>query len=123
MSDPKMVKVNGKNMPTEEALDLLKKDSVKVTKVQIEFDNPKKEEIAATVPLTSEGFAIEKAIISGLSKKMDAMGASYLVFSMTGSPYIQGRTLRIVLSDPAPAQSWLKRILLDWATKFVEKNT
>lgn len=103
------VRVNGKNMPSAEAIEKLQQDNVKVTSVGFTFENKDKD---PTTPLSNEGFAIPKEIIAGLSQAMDEYGADHIKYTMEGSPYIMGRTLTVTIQDPRPEPTRFGKILI-----------
>lgn len=113
------VKVNGKNMPSDTALDLLKKESTRVTKFAIHFPNKKK---VTNMPTSSVGFAIPKAMISELCRTMDRMNADRIKYTLSGSPYILNRTLTLIMEIPRPEPRGLKRLLRSLAEWLMEKS-
>lgn len=103
------IKINGKDRTTEESIELLKKESTVVHQVSIGFDNPSKK---TDIPMSNEGFEIPQDIIAGLSVAMDEYGAEHIIWTMSGSPYIRGRTLIVRMEEPKPEPTWFKSKLI-----------
>lgn len=113
------VKVNGKNMPSDSALELLAKESTKVTKLSLTFKNEKKKK---DIPTSSIGFTIPKAMISELCRTMDRMNADRIKYKLNGSPYILNRNLTIIMEDPRPEPRGVKKLLRRLAEWLMEKS-
>lgn len=92
----KNIKINGQDMTKDEALEVIKDETKKITQLSVGFNN---ENPDRTSELTGEGFALEKALIAGLSAYMDECGASMGMLKFLGSRKIKGRNLYIVMAD------------------------
>lgn len=103
----KTIKVNGKAMPQEEALDLIARPEVTIQNVKITYPNPDKEKS----PPSHEGFEIKQELISAASKKMSAADAGYMKFSFCGSSKIMNRDLFLVMIDRGYQPKWKRWVI------------
>lgn len=112
-----MIKINDKVASYKELKKVLKNDKLKITQFSIS-QNADPNRVKSK--LSHKGFAITKDMIGSMSKEMTKLNAGYMAAVFTDSPHIMGRTLKIILEDPKPKPTWLKKQLIklgEWLIK------
>lgn len=106
--------VNDKEVTKEEALEMLKDDSVIVKALTYTASPGEKR----TDPPTMEGFSIGKDVVSSMARTMEGTNAGYCRIKIDNSGKIGNRSMLIIMYD-TNNRTRFQRMLLKLVEKFI----